>query len=216
MAGLPARLPAAGGAAVALAAVLCLSPNASAETNDAPYEAARVSIVSVNGSGCPAGTVEVGMSSGNTTLTVSYSDYLARTGPGASPSDTRKNCALGLRVDAPAGYTYAIRGLDYDGFAHLERGVTGVQRSEYYIQGESGGTEVEHGFSGPYDGSLSSSDDIPSGELVWAPCGQQRNLNINTELRIDPAAVSAQSVNLMAMESTDVPGTTLELAWKQC
>jgi hypothetical protein len=208
-------LRAAAGAAVALAAALALSPHATA-TADTPLEAADVSIVSINGSGCPAGTVEVSMSPGNDTLVVSYSDYLAWTGPGAAPEDIRKNCALGLRVDAPAGYTYAIRGLEYDGYAHLNSGVDGLQRAEYYFQGSSG-TEVEHDFTGPYDGSLSSSDNIPTEDLVWAPCGEQRNLNINTELRLDATASAASnSVNLMAMESTDVPGTTLELAWKQC
>ncbi|MGP3971133.1 DUF4360 domain-containing protein [Streptomyces sp. 6N223] len=196
--------------------MLCLSPSASADTTDTPYQAAGVSLVSVNGSGCPAGTVKVGMASGGSTLTIVYSDFLAWAGPGAAPEDIRKNCAIGLQVDAPAGYTYAIRGLDYDGFAHLENGAVGLQQAQYYFQGSTDGTEVEHDFSGPYDGSLSSSDDIPQEDLVWAPCDQTRNLNVNTELRVDPASSGSGAVNMMAMESTDVPGTTLELAWKQC
>jgi hypothetical protein len=219
MSGLSARLPAAGGAAVALAAVLCLSPVASADTTDstdAPLVDASVSLVGVNGSGCPAGTVEVVMSSGGSTVKVIYSDYLAWTGPGADPADIRKNCALGLQVHAPAGWTYAIRGLEYDGYAHLDGGVSGLQRAEYYLQGSSSGTEVEHGYDGPYDGSLSSSDNIPEQDLVWAPCGEQRNLNINTELRVEGGSANTASVNLLAMESTDVPGTTMQLAWKQC
>jgi hypothetical protein len=209
---------AAGGAAVALfaAALSAQGGQGAPATEAAPSEATQVSIETVNGSGCPAGTAKVSVSSDNSTLTVTYSDYYALVGVGAAPTDFRKNCELALNVKQPAGYTYAIFGLDYSGHAHIESGATGTQRSEYFFQGSTGGVVRSHTITGPYDGDWSTSDNTED-QLVWAPCDAQRFLNVNTELRVDAGSSdTAHSASLLAMRSTDVPASTYHLTWKKC
>ncbi|WP_255955692.1 DUF4360 domain-containing protein [Streptomyces odontomachi] len=212
------KILAAGGAAVALFAAALSAQGAQAATTPdaAPSEATQVSIESVNGSGCPAGTARVSVASDNSTLTVTYSNYYALAGIGAEPTDARKNCQLILDVEAPAGYTYAIFGLDYSGHAHIEAGATGSQRSEYFFQGSTSGVVKSHTITGPYDGDWSTSDDT-SDQLVWAPCDAQRYLNVNTELRVDAGTSDTQhSSSLIAMRSTDAPASTYHLTWKKC
>src|SRR5690606_10032907 len=84
-----------------------------------------VDLVTVNGSGCPAGTTAVAVSPDNTAFTVTYSDYLAQVGLGARPIDARKNCQLSVVVHVPQGLTYAVAQADYRGYAYLEPGASG-------------------------------------------------------------------------------------------
>ncbi|MDT0345762.1 DUF4360 domain-containing protein [Streptomyces litchfieldiae] len=206
----------AGGAIAALFASTVSAGSAPAAA-EAPPEGVRVGIETVNGSGCPAGTVGVSLSPDRGSFTVNYSEYLARVGAGADPTGFRKNCQLVLNIGSPAGWTYAVSGLDHSGYAHLERGATGEQNSAYYFQGSSGTTSVSHDFTGPYDDEWQTSDSASMGELVWAPCGEQRFLNVNTELRVDAGSSDAEhSVSFLAMRSTDVPATTYHLTWKRC
>src|SRR5437868_14630846 len=57
-----------------------------------------IDVVSVNGSGCPAGTSSVVISDDKTAFTVFYSDFLASAGGNAPPTAFRKNCQISLRV----------------------------------------------------------------------------------------------------------------------
>src|ERR1041384_1184898 len=86
-----------------------------------------VDVVTVNGSGCPAGTASVAPSTDGKSFRVSFSDFLAQSGPGAKPTDFRKNCQLNLRVNHSDGMTYGISRVTYRGFAHLAAGGPGVE-----------------------------------------------------------------------------------------
>jgi hypothetical protein len=206
----------AGGAAIALVAS-AFSAQGAPLPSDAPPGEMRVNLRTVNGSGCPAGTVGVEAAPDRSSFTVNYSQYLARAGAGAEATDARQNCQLVLDVDAPEGYTYAVFGLDHSGYAHLAAGARGLQRSAYYFQGSPSTEEVTHELTGPYDGPWHTSDSDAFEELVWAPCGEDRHLNVNTELRVDAGdADPRQSVSFLAMRATDVPATTYHLTWKQC
>ena len=82
-------------------------------------------VVTVNGTGCPSGSVAIAISPDNTAFTVTYSKYSAQVGVGAKSSDLRKNCQLNLNVHVPAGYTYAVDSTQYRGFASLVKGASG-------------------------------------------------------------------------------------------
>src|SRR3712207_4673909 len=96
------------------------SPAAAQSTTDTstpPPGRITVNVVTVNGSGCPWGTAAVAVSPDNTAFTVTYSNYMAKVGPGSTTTDWRKNCQINLRVNVPQGFTYAIAQADYRGFA---------------------------------------------------------------------------------------------------
>ncbi|MEO3756427.1 DUF4360 domain-containing protein [Streptomyces sp. B6B3] len=211
---MPGLLAAAGAVTALVASALGATPQSEPTPVEAPTEL-RVNIEGVNGSGCPAGTTAVSVAPDRTSFTVTYSDYLAQVGLGADPADFRKNCQLNLSVDVPDGFTYAIFGLDYRGYAHLADGASGLQQATHYFQGSTNDVVVSREFEGPYDDDWQVSDD-DLGALVWAPCGEQRNVNINTELRVDSGSSGGSAVSFLAMESTNVPAATFHLTWKRC
>ncbi|SDZ15771.1 protein of unknown function [Micromonospora pattaloongensis] len=205
-------------ATAGLALALAVAPVLTEQSSPPPTERITIDVVTVNGSGCPAGTAAVAPAADNTAFTVTYSDYLAQVGVGAKPTDFRKNCQLNLRIHVPQGFTYAIAQADYRGFAHLARGATGLQRANYYFQGTSPTVPRSHSFAGPYSDNWQTTDKTEVAEIVWAPCGEDRNLNVNTELRVSAGSSDpTKTTSFMAMDSTDGSvGTVYHLAWKQC
>ncbi|MGP4110754.1 DUF4360 domain-containing protein [Streptomyces sp. 4N509B] len=212
----------AGGAMAALLASTVSVQGASATdpglpTDTVPSEQIEIGIETINGSGCPAGTAAVAVNADNTAFTVTYSDYLAIAGGGASAADFRKNCQLSLTVDVPAGFTYAISTVDYRGYASIADGASGFQQASYYYMGESQTTSSNTTFQGPYDDNWHTNDTTEWAELVWAPCGEQRNLNVNTELRVYRGSSPSSAVSLMTMDSTDSAVSTIyHMEWKEC
>jgi hypothetical protein len=183
-----------------------------------PAEKIVIDIVTINGSGCPAGTAAVAVSPDNTAFTVTYSEYLAQVGVGAKPTDFRKNCQLNLKVHVPTGFTYAIAQVDYRGFGHLEKGASGTQRANYYFQGQSATTYTSHPFAGPLDDNWQTTDTTDIASLSFAPCGEQRNLNINTEMRVAAGTSDAtKTTSFLTMDSTDGSINTIyHFSWKKC
>ncbi|MGP3690665.1 DUF4360 domain-containing protein [Streptomyces sp. IBSNAI002] len=210
-----------GGAAAALLLALAgpaHSSSADVSTLPTPPDKIVIELVTVNGSGCPEGTATVDVAPDNTAFTVTYSDYLAHIGPDSAATDFRKNCQLSLRAHVPGGFTYAIIQADYRGYALLQPGANAVERAGYYFQGMPQTTQRSHRFDGPYDDNWQATDRTEYSDLVWAPCGEKRNFNINTELRVNPGTSNPRTqTSFMTMDSTDASVSTVyHVAWKEC
>ena len=177
-----------------------------------------IDVVAANGSGCPWGTAQVTPSLDNTAFTVTYSQFTAQVGPDAKPTDFRKNCQLALNVHVPQGYTYAISGTDYRGFAHLEAGASGSETAFYYFQGEPQTTRIQHNFAGYADGVWQRTDAVGISSLSYLRCGEQRYLNVNTELRVSGGwSNTRRTTSFLTMDSTDGRiDTVYHVAWKKC
>jgi len=203
-------------AATGLALSMITAP-VSAPASAPPSGPVTVGVVTVNGSGCPAGTTAVAVASDNTAFTVTYSDYLAQVGPQSAPTDIRKNCQLSLRVHVPQGFTYAIAEGDYRGYANLASGATGMEQANYYFQGTAPTARVPHRFSGPFQDDWETVDATDVASLVFAPCGVDRLVNVNTELRVAAGSSDPASTSFMTMDSTDGSiHSTYHFEWKQC
>ncbi|WP_250006913.1 DUF4360 domain-containing protein [Actinoplanes sp. M2I2] len=197
----------------ALTAVVAPATAASA----APPRQMVIDVIAANGSGCPKGTAQVTASRDRKAFTVTYSQFTAQVGPDSKAIDFRKNCQLALNVRVPQGYTYAISSTDYRGFAHLERGASGSQSANYYFQGERQNSRIRHNFAGPMDGDWQRTDKVAIRSLSFRPCGEQRYLNVNTELRVNRGLSSSRKTSMLTMDSTDgTIDTVYHLAWKKC
>ncbi|MFI0977679.1 DUF4360 domain-containing protein [Streptomyces sp. NPDC021093] len=206
----------ASSAAVGLFAA-ALSPQSTSAITDPPPDKIVIEVATVNGSGCPQGTAAVAVSADNTAFTVTYSDYLAKAGGTSDPTDFRKNCQLNLVVHVPQGFTYAIASADYRGFASLQPGARSTQKASYYFQGSPNTASITHPFTGPFNDNWQATDKTDWAQLVWAPCGVQRNFNINTELRVDAGTSDPAKTSFMTMDATDGDINTIyQLAWKEC
>jgi len=200
--------------AVTLALSAVVTTPAAQAASDVP-DFVTIDVVTVNGSGCPAGTAAVAAADDRTAFTVTYSQYLAEAGQGSGPTDFRKNCQLNIRVGYPQGFTFGIAQADYRGFVHLQSGATGMEKGSYYFQGMSQGSSRTHNFTGPASDNWQATDRAQVSEIVYAPCGEVRHLNINTELRVN--AGSAKATSFMTMDSTDSSvSTKYQFSWKRC
>ncbi|WP_414715074.1 DUF4360 domain-containing protein [Stackebrandtia sp.] len=207
-----------GGAALATLALFALPvpAQASGHWDNPPGDHIVIDVATVNGSGCPKDTAAVAVSPDNTAFTVTYSAYLAQAGGNSDPTDFRKNCQIDLNVHVPQGFTYAIASADYRGFASLEAGATALQKASYYFQGMPDTTTAEHPVSSPYADNWEYSDSTDVGQLVYKPCGEERNFNINTELRVS-AGTDSSKKSFIEMDSTDGDvNTVYHFAWKTC
>lgn len=187
-------------------------------TDDPPSGNVTVELVMANGSGCPIGTSAVAAAPDNTAFTVTYSQYLAQVGVGAAPTDFRKNCQLTVNVHVPQGFSYAISKVDYRGFANLAAGATAIQRANYYFQGSSANEFTTHNLTGPLSDYWQTTDFNDEANLVFSRCGENRLLNINTELRVMAGSSDTSKTNsFVAMDSTDNSVDTIyHLSWKRC
>lgn len=203
-------------AATGFALSLVVAPTAPSSADAAPPPGKiKVDVVTVNGSGCPAGTAAVAVADDNTAFTVTYSQYTAQAGSGSSPTDFRKNCQLSLRVHYPQGFTFGIAQADYRGFAHLPKGAKGTQRANYYFMGTSPTGVSTHTISSPRSDNWQFTDKTDVASIVFAPCGETRNLNVNTELRVSSNGQNQPA--FVTMDSTDGGvSTKYHFSWKNC
>jgi hypothetical protein len=194
------------------------APVASTDPIALPVDAKMtVQVVTVNGSGCPLGSTTVATSKDNTAFTVIYNSYTAQVGPEAKSTDFRKNCQLNVIVQVPNGFTYAIAQVDYRGYANLAKGATAIERANYYFQGNAPTVYTVHNFAGPMDGNWQTTDTAEMPAVVYAPCGELRNLNINTELRVNAGTSPKTATSFISMDSVDTAINTIyHLAFKKC
>ncbi|MFD8500976.1 DUF4360 domain-containing protein [Amycolatopsis sp. NPDC059657] len=201
----------------ALLATTIIIPPGGAPGATPPPDHITIEIVTVNGSGCPLGTSAVAVSPDNKAFTVTYSDFLAQAGAGTKPTDMRKNCQLNLKVNVPQGFTYGIASADYRGFASLMKGAKGTEKANYYFQGMSPTAYTSHIYNGPLADDWQATDSTEVAAIVYSPCGERRNFNINTELRVDAGTSDPKKTSFMTMDSTDGNiSTTYHFAWKTC
>ncbi|MFG2709965.1 DUF4360 domain-containing protein [Streptomyces goshikiensis] len=209
-------------AAAVSAALLALTPSAGASASAggasaAPTDQVTVDVATVNGSGCKPGTAAVAVAPDNSAFTVTYSEYMAQAGGGAPATEGRKNCQLSLVVHVPQGYTYAVAKVDYRGFGSLQPGAVGTQKASYYFQGMSQTAQRTHRFNGALEDNWQVTDTTGVEALAFAPCGELRNFNINTELRAEVGTSDPAQASYMSVDSTDgAIGSIYHFSWKQC
>jgi hypothetical protein len=208
-------------AAIAGIAVTAVTAGIAAPASAAPLrrgpEGVTIEIATVNGSGCPAGTAAVAVSDDKEAFTVTYSDYMAQAGGSSSPTEFRKNCQISMKVHVPQGFTYAIASSDYRGFAWLEPGASAIEKASYYFQGMPQTAAISHDLKGEYADNWQFTDTNDVAQLVYKPCGEERNFNINTELRVLRGTSDPANVSFISMDSTDGSiNTTYHFSWMQC
>ena len=103
-------------------------------------------------------------------------------------------------------------------FAHLERGSYAIQKANYYFQGMSQNDTATHRYNGPHSDDWQATDHTEIAAIVYSPCGERRNFNINTELRVyKGTSDTTTTTSFVSMDSTDgAIDTTYRFSWKQC
>ncbi len=176
----------------------------------------RVRNISYAGSGCPAGTVAQNLSSDFSAFTLLFDQYAAEVGPNVPFSQKRKNCQLNIDLEVPPGWSYTLFSVDTRGYVSLEPGVSAVQQSTYYFQGQMQNARLRTTMVGPLDQNYQARDQLGLSSLVWSPCSAVRSLNINTEVRADNT-YNRYGQGLITIDSVDGDFKLVYgLRWKRC
>jgi hypothetical protein len=170
--------------------------------------------ITVNGSGCPPGSVASAISEDLKSFTLLFSEFIASSGPGVTAPDNRKNCLLNVDIRYPQGWSYSVATIDYRGFVSVPRGVTAVQRSTYYFSGQTQQATITSRWVGPRSDDYLVRNQVPISQIVWSKCGVTERGNINTQIRLEgDLTKSAQ----MTVDSID--GTLKQIygiQWRRC
>jgi hypothetical protein len=208
-----------GALAIAGLVLSLFTPVTDSQTSSPPPGKITLDIKTINGSGCPAGTADATatVANDNSSFTVTYNNFAAKAGADTTATDQRKNCQINVLVHVPQGFTYAVAEADYSGFAHLAAGASALEQANYYFTGTSATARVPHSLAGPFDGQWQTKDVADVASLVYAPCGVDRNLNINAELRAYAGTSDGSSTSFIEMDTTHASVTTVyQFSWKQC
>lgn len=177
-----------------------------------------VKVVGVNygGTGCPGGTVSTTISPDLDSFTLVFDQFVAQMGYGVSASESRKFCQVNVALRFPQGWSYSIIDATYRGYASLDRGITGIQKSSYYFTGHPETYTFQSTFRGPFDGDYQRTDRLAASALVWSPCGEQAPLNIKAEVRMTPFRGFGPS-SMMTVDSVDGKVKQIYgLQWQRC
>lgn len=202
-------------AGAALATTVVARADDGAGTGEAAVTVAsiqpKVEVASVIGSGCPSGIPGIGVSYSNG-IQVTYGEMQSVRSAGAgSSTPVQENCQLNLRVDVPDGVTYAVSSLNTSASVNLTNGVAARLEQAIYIQGVSDTSYVKKEFTGPISGMVNLAGSLSA--KSFAPCGSERNLNINTRVVLDTRAATAAS----ASDNVSVTGgMKIALTFKNC
>ncbi|EQL32629.1 hypothetical protein BDFG_05174 [Blastomyces dermatitidis ATCC 26199] len=167
------------------------------------------------GTGCPSNSVSHILSDDRTVMTLIFDEYVASIGPDVPITDSRKNCQLNINLRYPGGFQYSIFSADYRGYARLDKGVRGVQKSTYYFSGQTKQASTMTEWNGPMDKDYLLHDETDHTSIVWSPCGANGALNINSQIRLTSGNRNARGV--LSTDSIDASVKQIvHVRWQKC
>lgn len=177
----------------------------------------RVRSISFAGSGCAAGSVTGNIATDFQAFAIFWDSFLAEAGPDVSIRNHRVNCQLSIDLDMPQGWQYTVQSIDQRGYVSLDPRVEALEQTSLYFQGSSATARMSTTFRGPIDRDYQVRDTIGISQLVWSPCGAQRALNVNFELRVSNSGNPGGRGLITLMDSLDGFGkTAFTLQWRRC
>jgi hypothetical protein len=173
-----------------------------------------INSLTVNGSGCPAGSVASAISEDLSTFTLLFSNFIATSGPDVTAPNNRRNCQVNIDIRYPQGWSYSVASIDYRGYVAVPEGVTAVQRANYYFSGSVAQTSAETRWAGPVYEDYLVRNEIGISKLVWSRCGRIERGNVNAQVRLEGNLTQSAQITVDSIDGTvqQIYG----LKWKQC
>ncbi|KAF9041612.1 hypothetical protein BJ165DRAFT_1595978 [Panaeolus papilionaceus] len=197
--------------------VFATSVNLASAQAVTPPPGFNITSLGVNGSGCPPGSTYHILSQDRSSVTVTFSQFWAETGPNIPISSNRKNCQLTFGVKIPQGFSFGVATVDYRGYYQLDSKVTAAQQSIYYFQGKLEQATARSNLVGPVTGKdYTYRDQFDLATTVLSPCGATTVLNVQSDLRVNNAA-NTKGSGYIATDSIDTNlKQTFNFQWLKC
>ena len=194
-----------------LATVLSQSPS---KGNLPDPKQVYISRITHGGSGCPQRTVSVAFTSDSTAFTMIFDAFIAQSGSGIFPKDSRTACQINMDLQYPAGWAYSMVTVDYRGYTGIPSGVTAVQRASYGFLGQDLRVVSRKEFHGPWYGDYQVTDTLVGNSLNWSMCNKTQRGIIRTAVVLlgnnsKPALITVDSLDKKVKQ-------VYKLKWKRC
>lgn len=214
---------------LALLAVVFVSENLYAKSAykpgvGAPPFAIRAEVISMSGSGCPAGTASAAVSPNGTSVSILFDQMGVELG--ATPQLIRGSalCMIRLGFRFSGQYRIAIVGSDVRGFVGLPAGAQGTLSVNHYSiftmdPKVLGRMSLKKSFQGPITDNVQLSSRFPNDPL-WSYCGTQQSGAgasvplITIALQVDSENQNIEENSIALIDSLDI-GSPIEyqLQW---
>ncbi len=169
----------------------------------------------VMGTGCQPGTVVSVLSPDDTQLSILFSDYVAKAGPGTGFTRDRRNCEVSVPLIVPNGYSVSIVGVDYTGYVGLPRGASAEFTARYFFAGRPGARPVLRRFSGAQSTNYVIENDLQVTAETWSPCGAQAILRIPTSMVVNNPFMTEDAI--ATLDSIDMTsGVIFQFQYRRC
>lgn len=165
--------------ALAVAATGCTHPGTAVAHSRATT--APLTVQTVNGNGCPAGTTTSGATADQ--VSVDYTAFSVTAGG----TGFRKACVLNVLVHPGAGQLMEVTTAHHEGSATLPTGASGTVKTTYYVTGGPNLVSTSSALAAP---SWAVDQPVSTG-VVSTPCGADVALNIKAELQVSGTGSSA-------------------------
>lgn len=175
-----------------------------------------------SGTGCPAGTAGVVMTTDNRAVSVMFNQFTTEAGVGANKQTTEKNCEIIIPIEAPAGYRMAVAQMDYRGFKSIPNKARGKLVAVHQIRHQlkkvvSPRVRSVQIFEGPNAEDFFMSSNIEAKPMgpngISKTCGGIYNLEIDTKIMVVANPTGEQA--MMTLDSLD-GSVAYHLEWEQC
>jgi hypothetical protein len=167
--------------------------------------------ITANGTGCPAGTSSILISDDGKTFVTTFSKLEANVTPATSAAVS--DCQLAIKVTGEVSMSFALTDVVFEGSAKLADGQNARQSMRSYFQGNpSVAGEATTEIDGPYDDKVVFQNTVKTADLVWSPCGLQRDLNLRTTLRLENGTADKKAAGYVRIDQL----SSLKLNWRRC
>jgi hypothetical protein len=171
--------------------------------------------VTASGSGCPAGTWDVGLSPDGETFTARFSAYEAMVSPGVAID--QKDCQLDINLGSSEGISFAVASFYYQGYMFLEKeGMRARQTAKYNFAGLRENDADKNEVAGPVSDSYVFSDEIAPPRREWTRCRRNDSLRVKTRLvmKNDPRKTGEGYINTATLDGSLTFRWSMK--WRRC
>ncbi len=158
----------------------------------------RLNKISYAGSGCPLGSVVDIISDDENTFTLLFDQYTVEAGPNVEVKRAKKECRIIADLRIPPGWSYTVAQVDFRGFANIEKGAVGEQRSNLYFKDR--GPVLKSEFTGPFVNDYMVRNSVGKEDHPWQNCKKPLPLTIDTAIIVRSGGKSRA---LLTVDSTD-------------
>lgn len=146
--------------------------------SDLPPSGATIVSVTASGSGCPGGKPNVTFSPEQTNFFATFAQFTAALAATSASNSDSKACVLNINAKAPEGYVYAVQSFSMTAAGSMDEDMrTRISSMTSFVGGDVSGP-VLRTIDGPWSGTKVFDFELEDDQLMFGPCGSQRNAEL--------------------------------------